>query len=235
MKNTKSKEGSSKKLILFDLDQTLVDVFPFHDAAVKKALKKAFGINGSLKDIDFTGKTIPICLTEICELHKVDYGKIKKNLLKAVNLYKKYFMSSIPRDITKYVLPGALNLLKKNKNNVMVIVTGTIAIPAKKILTNSKIRKFFKLTFCGDTAKNKTELAKKAIMAAEKKSHRRFGKDNQFLIGDSIRDIVAGKKNKTRTIGVTTGIHSAKQLKKAGADLVVKSLMDEKIMRFLSQ
>ena len=51
--------------------------------------------------------------------------------------------------------------------------------------------------------------------------------DNVFLFGDAPQDMQAGKGAGTRTIGVTTGIYSKKQLEDAGADFVVVNLKDK--------
>lgn len=234
MRNIKSradlnKKDLSKKLVIFDMDQTLVDVFPFHDKAVQKSFKQVFGINGSLRDIDFTGKTIRICFREICDAHKVDKNVAKKNLSKAIFLYKKYF--SIPKNISDCVLPGALNLLKynKNKGNILALVTGSISGTAGKILKNAKLNNFFQVKFFGDMGRNKIVLVKKAILEAKQKLKFRFKKHRVFVIGDSIRDVLSARKNNALGIGVTTGIHSAQKLKKAGAFFVVNSLNDKRL------
>lgn len=48
--------------------------------------------------------------------------------------------------------------------------------------------------------------------------------DNVFLFGDAPQDMEAGKRAGVKTIGVTTGIYTTEQLKKAGADFVVNNL-----------
>ena len=45
------------KLVIFDLDQTLVDVFQTHDRAVALAFEEFFGKSGvSLEQIDYAGR-----------------------------------------------------------------------------------------------------------------------------------------------------------------------------------
>ena len=73
---------------------------------------------------------------------------------------------------------------------------------------------------------NRTNLVKLAIKRAEENFNFNFN-NNVFLIGDAPREIKAGKEAGVKTIGVTTGIFSKKQLKNTGADFVVANLKDK--------
>lgn len=46
------------KLIIFDLDQTLVDATAVHDETIRKLFKEQFNVDASLYEIDFAGKDL---------------------------------------------------------------------------------------------------------------------------------------------------------------------------------
>jgi phosphoserine phosphatase len=46
------------KLIIFDLDQTLVDSISVHDKATNELFKRRFGVDARLREIDFAGKSL---------------------------------------------------------------------------------------------------------------------------------------------------------------------------------
>ena len=46
------------KLIIFDLDQTLVDFIAIHDEAVYRLFKTLFTVEARLTEIDFAGRSL---------------------------------------------------------------------------------------------------------------------------------------------------------------------------------
>jgi beta-phosphoglucomutase-like phosphatase (HAD superfamily) len=46
------------KLIVFDLDQTLVDFISVHDEVTQKLFRDFFGVDARLTEIDFAGKSL---------------------------------------------------------------------------------------------------------------------------------------------------------------------------------
>ena len=58
--------------------------------------------------------------------------------------------------------------------------------------------------------------------------------NNVFIMGDTPRDITAGKEAGIKTIGIATGNYSKKQLENAGADFVFEDLKGtDKVLRIL--
>lgn len=76
-------------------------------------------------------------------------------------------------------------------------------------------------------------LVKIAIQRAQKKYG--IGKDTQvFHFGDAPQDMSAARMAGVASVGVTTGIFSAAELKSAGASIIFPNLIDtDGIMNFL--
>lgn len=205
------------KLVIFDLDQTLVDLFAVHDKAYHRTMKDIFGINACYKKLDYTGKRVPDLVREYALKKGVSNAVIDMNIDKAERVYELHFFE-LSRNVKKHILPGVSKLIpllaKKHK---LAIVTGSLRHIAGAMLKESGLAKYFKIILTGEDAKSKPELVKKAIKKAGKVSE-------VWVIGDSSRDIDAGRANKTKTIGVMTGNHNRKTLSAAKPTHIFKDL-----------
>lgn len=222
------------KLIIFDLDQTIIEMHKFHNKATEKTFKQVFGIKASLYEIDFAGKPIERVLEELAELKKINQYEIKKKLPKAISLYRKNFISTMPKSTKKFVLPGANSLIKilgKNKSDILIMVTGGEKIIAQEVLSRADLLKYFKFIVTGEKERSRTKLTKLAIGKAKKLAKI----EKIFIIGDSVHEIEAGKATNATTITVLTGFHSKEKLKRAGAKHIFKNLKDKKILKLINE
>ncbi len=220
------------KLIIFDLDQTIIEMHKFHNKVTMLTFKKVFGVNAWLTEIDFAGKSIEKDLEELALLKKIPKKEIKKKLPKALKLYGKIFLSIMPKDIMPYVLPGAENLIKelhKAKKNMLVLVTGDERIMAEKVLSRARLLKYFRFMVTGEKEKSRIRLTKQAI----KKAKARAKIEKTWIIGDSIHEVESGKALKVNVISILTGFHSKAQLEKAGAKNIFKNLKDKRILKLI--
>ena len=55
-------------LVIFDLDQTIVELFHVHNKATKEVMKRNFNVKASLDEIDFAGHTLKRNLEKIAIL-----------------------------------------------------------------------------------------------------------------------------------------------------------------------
>jgi phosphoglycolate phosphatase-like HAD superfamily hydrolase len=220
------------KLIIFDLDQTIIELHKFHNKATMLIFKKVFGIVAWLTEIDFAGKTIEKDLEDLAILKKIPQKTIKKRLPEAIRLYGKIFISIMPKSMRAHVLPGAENLiqtLKKDKKNILVLVTGDERVIAEKVLSKAHLLKYFRFIITGEKTRSRTKLTRQAIKKA--KAHAKIEK--VFIIGDSIHEIESAKATNSQVISVLTGFHSKAQLKKAGARNIFRNLKDKRILKLL--
>jgi len=197
--------GERVKLVIFDLDQTLVNVFPVHEKAFHATMLDIFGINASFKNIDHTGKRLEDVITEYARMEGVTPQVIAMNIEEAERAYELNFLSCA-RNVKRHVLPGAVKLLGALKTrHKLALVTGSSGPVADLILKDAGLRKFFGAVVTSDMAPTRAAMVKLAI----KKS----GKVSQvWVIGDSVRDIEAGNANRAKTIAVLTGEHTRKML-----------------------
>lgn len=205
------------KLIIFDLDQTLIDLFAVHDKAYHRTMKDIFGIKACYKKLDYTGKRVPDLVREYALKEKIPNAVIDMNIGKAVRAYETHFFG-LSRNVKRHILPGVMKLVPAlSRKCKLAIVTGSLRHITAAMLKESGLAKYFKIVMTGEDASSKPELVRKAVKKAGKVS-------GVWVIGDSARDIEAGNANKTKTIGVLTGDHDRKTLSAAKPTHIFKDL-----------
>jgi len=93
------------KLVLFDIDGTLVDLFSVHDKAFKKTLLDLYGVKGSLFDVDFSGDTLDNVVISIAKKHGLGEKEVEVKRKLITREYFKRFEGELERGNIK-VLPG---------------------------------------------------------------------------------------------------------------------------------
>jgi phosphoglycolate phosphatase len=216
------------KLIIFDLDQTLVDFLSIHEEAVRRLFKKSFGVDIRLAEIDFSGKSLIENFNELARLKDIHEDIIEKRRNQLLQSYEATFAASLPRDAATYVLPGVKELLGElsKTDHVVVLYTGDSREIAHPVLRATGLSTYFKFCFYGTEVKTRADMVRLAIDKAEQTTGQEFGAKNIVIIGDSLRDVECGRVFGALIIAVATGSHSQEELLKAGADNVFDDLKD---------
>ena len=216
------------KLVIFDLDQTLVDFISVHDDTTRELFQKFFGVDARLTDIDFAGRSLTENFAELAKLKNISEKEFRENSQKLLETYDESFVQNFPRNASRHILPGVEKLLKHltATEHLVVLYTGDSPSIANKVLTMTKLAKYFKFSVHGTEVKTRAEMVKLAIEKAEKLTGKSFKDKDIVIIGDSLRDIDCGKQFNALTLAVATGFHSEEELSKRKPDYVFKSLKD---------
>lgn len=220
------------KLILFDVDQTLIDALEHHDAGYRKAFKEVFNVDAHISEIKFAGKIIPNIIRELAELKGVPKDSVESRMEEAIEKTERYAMESVERGDVM-VLEGARELLGKLKErgHVLGVLTGSPKDVTLAALRKAGIEDFFDLFVFGSEGKDRVELVGVAISKAG-----RFGKfsgKDVVIVGDSVHDIDCGKPHGALTVAVATGFHTREELLEHSPDQLFKDLTDPKILDVL--
>jgi len=211
------------KLILFDIDKTLVKSSQGHKAAFSIAFKEVYGIDTSIDIIQYSGMTDQQIIFDVLKLKGLDEEKIKSKLDLCIKKMIDAYHSINNNEII--ILPGVKELLKalEDRKYLIGLVTGNLEQIARDKMKKLGINHFFKVGGFGDEHINRTELVKIAVKKAQSNFNFIFS-DNVYLIGDAPQDIKAAKEAGVKAIGVTTGIYTKKQLENVAADVILKDL-----------
>ncbi len=222
-----------RRLILFDVDQTLLDALEHHNEGYRRAFKEVFGVEARLDEIKFAGKIIPNIIRELAEFKGVPKKIVESKLSEAIKKVEFYAKVSVERGSVK-VLPGTTKLLKylKEKNNVLGIITGSPKDVTLAALEKGGIKDYFDVFVFGSEGKSRSELVGLAIEKAGRMGGKFSGR-NVVIIGDSTHDIDCAKPHGATTIAVSTGFHSKKELMAHSPDFIFKDFTDPKILDIL--
>ena len=226
------------KLVIFDLDQTLVDFLPVHDEAARRLFKKFFGVDARLTEIDFSGKSLIENFNELARLKAIAGDAIEGKRDQLLESYEAAFGESLPREAARYILPGVKELLGglSKTDHIVVLYTGDSPGIVHLVLRATGLGAYFKFCFYGTDVEKRTDMVALAIDKAEQSSGQEFRNKNIVIIGDSVRDVECGRAFGALMIAVATGVHSQEELLKAGADYVFENLRDHtKVLKLIDR
>jgi len=221
------------KLILFDIDKTLVGSCACAIEAHTKAFKKVYGVDTSINIIDHSGMTERKVVLEVLKKNRLDEKTIMSKMEECTKAINEAFEKAFVNERLE-VMPGVRGLLAElDKQDVLLgLVTGNTEDRAKLKLKKVGLGHYFKVGGFGDEAIERIELIQTAIKKAKELG---FEFSKVFVIGDTPRDILAGKELGVITIGVGTGKFSEQELKQVGADFAFKDLTDkDQLLKILS-
>jgi phosphoglycolate phosphatase-like HAD superfamily hydrolase len=213
-----------KKLLLFDIDGTLIKAAGGHTEAFAVAFKEVYGIYGSIYMIQPQGRTDQQIIRAVMQKCGIDNEIIDRKLNDCLKAMCNYFES-----VKDYIsattftgLPATLDTLDKNYGP-LGLVTGNLEPIAYGKLTSAGIGHHFKLGGFGSDDAERSKLVEKVTITANKQFDF-HDQDQIYLFGDTPKDIEAANLNGVKAIGVTTGIFNADDLWRAGAYRVINSL-----------
>ena len=214
-------DNGQKRLLLFDIDGTLIDSGGAGVEALKDVLREQFGITDGLSEVEIAGRTDTGIVRQI--LQKQNISLTKEKVSAFLDLYAKFLRSELPRRNGR-LLPGMEKLLPRlqvRPQNVLALLTGNIERGARLKLGHYGIWDFFEFGAFGDDHHDRNELGAFAQQRAREKYAIDFLAGKIDVIGDTPHDIACGKAIGARTIAVATGSFSRAQLAEHEPDCIV--------------
>jgi phosphoglycolate phosphatase-like HAD superfamily hydrolase len=199
-------------LLLWDIDGTLIASGGAGMRALTGALKTTFGIDGSLADIDFAGRTDRWILREV--FRKFSLADTEENFTR----YFDGYVAELPRALANphaRVLPGVREILAAAVAHADVaqgLLTGNMRRGAEVKLSHHGLWQHFPFGAFADDSEYRNELGPHAIRRALAHHGVSFRSTQVWVIGDTPHDIACGKAIGAKTLAVATGSSSVEQL-----------------------
>lgn len=222
------------KLVVFDLDQTLVDFINIHDETALELFRRYFGVDAKFTDVDYAGRSFSDNFAEMACLRGVSGDEFRKKLTRLLQDYDRVFAAKMPPDAPEYVLPGARELLEElsRTDNLVVLYTGDPRGIVDTVFRATGLGKYFKFCLYGTEFKARADMVRRALAKAVELTGKKFRGKDIVIIGDSVRDIEVGKEFGALTIAVATGSHTAAELAARQPDYLFENLKDfRKVMK----
>jgi phosphoglycolate phosphatase-like HAD superfamily hydrolase len=213
-----------KKLILFDIDGTLISAGGAGSRSLDMAFHALFGIESAFKDITMAGKTDIQIIKEGLGLH--GFSHRDGSVMKMTEMYLHFLRKEINNPL-KGLKPGIKGILENLREMKMPLglLTGNLEGGARIKLGSFGLNDYFPDGAFGSDHEDRDELLPIAI---EKFSQRglSFSPKECIVVGDTPRDVRCAKIHGATCIAVATGPYSREELLKTDADIVFDSLAE---------
>lgn len=217
------------RLVLWDIDQTLVDLRGVGAAWYTTALAEVAGVE--LRALpNFGGRTERAISADILTSHGVEPTEenVRKLWLALIAVSESHAptLSSSGR-----ALPGAkdaLNAFATHGGIVQTLVTGNLPEISVHKLTAFELHEHvdFEIGGYGSLSAHRPDLVPAAVGQASAKHGTEFAPESVVVIGDTPDDVRAALDNGAVAVAVATGQFSAEELADAGAHTVLGDLSD---------
>lgn len=213
------------KLLLFDIDGTLLTSGGAGEKALCLAVKDIFGAEDDLTDVEIAGRTDSGIARQI--LAKYRHEASVDNLAAFYDVYLRHLEEQLPQQPGR-MLPGIVQILEalQQRDDVALgLLTGNLSRGARLKLTHYGVWDFFEFGAFADDHHDRNELGPFAQRRAGEK-YGDFAPADIFVIGDTPHDVTCGRAIGARTVAIATGRYSAADLRGCGADHVFEDLGD---------
>ena len=215
------------KLVLFDIDGTLLDCGPQVRPLFASALVEVFGTAGDVDGYDFAGRTDPRIVLDLVTAAGVPEGEARRKLPRMRELYVERLSRALDRQGMR-LFPGVeetLTRLAAREDVVLALLTGNWEPGARAKLSRFDLNRFFDFGAFGCDGVDRSELPPVALDRAELAVGRRFDPAETLIVGDSVHDVSCARDHGIPCLAVATGRTPAERLRAAGADWVVSDLL----------
>ena len=215
------------KVLLFDIDGTLIRAGGAGRKALNRAAYVLYGKKHACSELSLAGRTD---LYNFGAAYQAATGK--KPTRAAVERLHREYLKHLPyyvkmaiRNGTYHVPAGLKTLLKRlarDRRLLLGLGTGNMEKGARIKLEPSGFNAYFLFGGYGSDSFHRAVLLKKAVVRAEKLAKKPLKGNDVYVIGDTPYDVSAGKKAGFKTVAVGTGYADWKELVAAKPDHIAR-------------
>ena len=214
------------KLLLFDVDGTLVSCGPQVRPLFAAALDEVYGRRGDMDGYSFAGKTDPRIVLDLMTAAGLERDAVLTALPRMREAYLERLETGLDR-ARMALLPGVVELLERLSaapGVTLGLLTGNWRRGAEIKLARFGLGRFFAFGAYGDDGVLRAELPPVALARAAAHAGRSFSAEEVLIVGDSTEDVACAAAHEVACLAVATGWTPADQLRRAGARWVVDDL-----------
>ena len=216
------------KLLLFDLDGTLVSTGGAGLRALDRAFAALFGLRGAMEGISPAGKTDPLIVREVFE-KKRGTRPAAEDVRRVCESYLAFLSEEVPKSPGYRVMEGIRELLDRlwaEKGALLALGTGNLERGARIKLEPGGLNRYFNFGGFGSDAEARADMLRAGVRRAEERTGMVFPLRDVFVIGDTILDVKAGKEVGAVTVAVACGHGKRDDLRVAQPDVYMESFAD---------
>lgn len=222
----------SKKLLLFDIDGTLVNTGGAGLSAIQEAVRIVFGNEGP--PLDLAGSTDSGIVRGLFQYFGREYDAVIEE--KFYQVYLPIMEANLREEsFGGRVLDGVPELLVdlEEAGHTLGLLTGNIERGGWAKVSHYGLAAYFQFGSWGDDHWDRNKLGPIAIERANAHHDENFTAEDVIVIGDTCKDVACAHAIGAPCLAVATGNVSAEALIECNADLVVPDLTDSRVSSFL--
>ena len=211
------------RLLLFDVDMTLLWSGGAGSAAMDKAFRDLFGIEDGFKRVEFSGRTDRYILAGALRQHGID-GGYDEHHARFLERYYTHLPETLREREGKLMpgIPALLDALAGEPDVRLGLATGNFSRAAQLKLAHFGIDGYFSGGGFGEESEDRSVV----VRVAMKRMGEGLSDAQALIIGDTPHDVTSAKANGAVAVGVATGRHSVDELRESGADAAFEDFSD---------
>jgi phosphoglycolate phosphatase-like HAD superfamily hydrolase len=221
-----------RKLVLFDIDGTLLTVNSINRRILMDALKEVYGTEGSAGTHNFAGKMDSIIIYEVLQNAGLSDAEISAKFDDAKKTYiEKFRLQAKPSDVI--LMEGVRELLDQlsaSSELMLGLLTGNFEGSGRHKLLLPEINHYFPFGAFADDGQSRNELPQVAVEKAYQLTGKKFSETDIIIIGDTEHDIACARVLNAKSIAVATGTYSAEELQKHNPHIIYENLSQTDIV-----
>lgn len=215
------------KLVLFDLDGTLVRAGGAGRKALNRAIQALYGAKDVCSRFSLAGRTDRQNF-HLAALKASGRRPGPAELREVERAYLRRLPSEVRRAVREGLyaeMPGIARLIRalaKREDVALGLGTGNVERGARIKLGPSGLGRYFAFGGYGSDGWTRTRMLKAAVRRARTRLGRRASPEEVYVIGDTPLDVLAAKKAGYRAGAVACGFGEPDALRRAGPELLEK-------------
>jgi len=220
------KAGSARprKLLLWDIDGTILHTGKAGETALGHAMEKLHSISKGLQGLEIAGRTDKWIVEQLLAREGLPSGV--REIARFLDVYVEHLAEELPKR-QGGLHPGVLGILEeahRRHDLVQGLLTGNIEKGARLKLSRYGVNHFFEFGAFADDSPVRNELGPHARRRARDRHGEEFPPERIYIIGDTPHDVACARAIGAKAIAVATGSFSVEQLRECGADAVFTDL-----------
>lgn len=213
-----------ERLVVFDIDQTLLYSGGAGIRAMNRAFEELTGIPKGFQEVEYAGRTDPQIVRQALTLHglRTDDDMIDQ----VIRRYLDHFPGEMEakRATLKPGVTRLLTRLEAEPGWILGILTGNVEQGARMKLEHFGLNPFFPVGAFGSDCEDRNELLPVLLQRLRKIKGVSVDYRHCVVVGDTPMDVECARVHGSRSIAVATGPYSVEELTLAQADLVLSDL-----------
>jgi len=226
--------ASGGKLILFDIDGTILYTAGAGRRAMRQSLLEVYGATGPIEKFPFAGKTDPQIVKELMTLARFAPRLIEQKMDHFWDVYLERLREEMIRVDHLVVYPGVVELIQElhERDGVILgLLTGNIQQGARLKLEPTGLNQYFPVGAFGDDSADRNQLPRIAVRRVRERYGRSFRGQDVVIVGDTPADIACARHFGARAIVVATGFQRREELERAKPDALFDDFCDREQVR----